>query len=211
MLDFTKSDLKYNGTYRGLVMNNDDPLKQGRVQVKIYPMFDGIDTEYIPWSVPAMSLFDGAGDGFSCLSVPKEGSFVFTFFENGDVYQPVYFAEAQTKTYGIPSESATNYPNRKVWKTENGIRIVIDDTEDSEFVLVEHPIGSYIKIDALGVVTVAATAGLVISAGTGAVINSVGDLAMTSLGTLTLTSTGKATITSSGEVDIIGSAVNINP
>jgi len=131
-------------------MDNEDPLKQGRIRVKVYPMFDGIDTEYLPWAVPAMPLFDGAGDGFGALAIPKEGSFVFVFFEAGDVYQPVYFAEAQTKTYGIPSGVSTNYPNRKVWKTENGIEITIDDTNGSELVLVEHPSGSYIRMSSSG-------------------------------------------------------------
>jgi len=125
---FEKTTNKFNGIYRGKVLSNSDPLKLGRIKVQVYPMFATLKEDEVPWCVPAMPLFEGAGEGIGSFCVPDINSFVFVFFEMGDLYQPVYFAEAQTKTKGLPSERITNYPNRKIWKTSSGITIYIDDT-----------------------------------------------------------------------------------
>ena len=134
------NNLKFTSTYRGKVIDNLDPEKLGQVRVEIYPMLiskttaknldgvDGIETEQLPWAVPAMPLSSGAGDGCGSFMVPGVGSFVFVFFEEGDVNQPVYFAEAQTKQYGLPSSRLTNYPNRRVTETSSGVKIIIDDS-----------------------------------------------------------------------------------
>jgi len=132
--------LKFNSIYRAKVLSNVDPEQLGRIRCEIYPMLigkstaknldgvDGIEIEQIPWAVPAMSISSGAGDGCGSFAVPGIGSFVFVFFEEGDINQPVYFAEAQTKQYGLPASRLTNYPNRKVVETSSGVKIIIDDT-----------------------------------------------------------------------------------
>ena len=133
-------NLKFTGMYRAKVLSNIDPEQLGRIQCEIYPMLigktsaqnldgvDGIDIEQIPWAVPAMPLSSGAGSGIGSFAVPFVGSFVFVFFEEGDINQPVYFAEAQTKQYGLPASRLTNYPNRRVVETSSGVKIIIDDT-----------------------------------------------------------------------------------
>ena len=133
-------NLKFTGMYRAKVLSNADSEQLGRIKAEIYPMLigkitaqnldgvDGVETEQIPWAVPAMPLSSGAGDGCGSFGVPKVGSFVFVFFEEGDINQPVYFAEAQTKQYGLPASRLTNYPNRKVVETASGVKIIIDDT-----------------------------------------------------------------------------------
>ena len=133
-------NLKFTGMYRAKVLDNLDPEMLGRIRAEIYPMLigintaqgldgiDGIETEQLPWAVPAMPLSSGAGVGVGSFAVPTVGSFVFVFFEEGDINQPVYFAEAQTKTYGLPSSRLTNYPNRKVIETSSGAKIIIDDS-----------------------------------------------------------------------------------
>jgi len=134
------SNLKFNNMYRGKVLNNSDPEKLGRIRSEIYPMLigkttaknldgvDGVETAQIPWAVPAMPLSSGAGDACGSFAVPSVGSFVFIFFEEGDINQPVYFAEAQTKQYGLPASRLPNYPNRKVVETSSGVKIIIDDS-----------------------------------------------------------------------------------
>jgi len=142
-------DLKYTGFYRGLVVDNNDPDKQGRIRVRVYPMFAGINIkdDHIPWAVPAMPLFSGAGVGFGAFCIPEEDSYVWVFFEEGDIYQPVYFAEAQTATYGIPESVKTNYPYRRVLRTKNGIEIRIDDSVNT--IRVSNQLG-YLEIDTIG-------------------------------------------------------------
>jgi uncharacterized protein involved in type VI secretion and phage assembly len=103
-----------------------------------------------------MSLFSGAGLGYGSFVIPEVGSYVWVFFESGDIYQPVYFAEAQTKTVGLPTERTGDYPYTKVWKTKNGIVITINDTEDSEDIKITHPNGASIQIDKTGAILIIA-------------------------------------------------------
>lgn len=145
----------YSGFYRGIVLDNNDPSELGRIKVNIYGVFDNIDSEYLPWAVPAMPIGSGAGVGYGNLSIPEIGTYVFCFFESNDLYQPVYFAEAPDGVHGLPSEMSTNYPYRKVFKTKNGIVIIIDDSDKE--IYVNHPSGSYIKIGTNGNIEIKGT------------------------------------------------------
>ena len=51
------------GFYRGVVVDNADSSKYGRVKVNVFGVFDGIATEHIPWAKPAMPVYRGAGSG----------------------------------------------------------------------------------------------------------------------------------------------------
>ncbi|MHA1690370.1 MAG: hypothetical protein ACTSU7_01905 [Candidatus Heimdallarchaeaceae archaeon] len=161
---------KYTGIYRAKVLATDvlEEEHLGRIKVEVYPMLigidsardfpgiDGIATDQLPWAVPAMPLSSGAGEeseatgGFGSFIVPEVGSFVWVFFEAGDVYQPVYFAEAQTAEAGLPIERLTNYPYTKVWRTSGGIVITINDSEGNEEIKVLHPKGTTLRIDSSG-------------------------------------------------------------
>jgi hypothetical protein len=146
-LDFTTD--KFVGMYRGQVLDNNDPDKLGRIKVNLFGLTDGIDAEDLPWAVPAYSIFTGSGIGYGFFAVPEIGTHVFVFFEGGgDIYQPVYFLEAVDGIHGLPSERTIDYPYRKVLKTKNGIVIIIDDL--SKEIYVNHPSGSYLKIDTAG-------------------------------------------------------------
>lgn len=147
-----KSDRDFSGIYRGKIVDNNDPDKLGRCRIQIYPMFYSIAADMLPWATPAFSLFSGAGDGTGSFCVPDVGSFVFAFFECGHHTQPVYFAEAQTAQKGIPSESATNYPSRKVWKSGQGLTVYVDDSNNE--LSINHPSGTKIVIDNTGKVLI---------------------------------------------------------
>jgi len=146
---------KYTGFYRGVVLDNSDSENLGRIKVNIYGVFDDIASQYLPWATPAMPIGSGAGIGFGNSSIPEIGSYVFCFFETGDIYQPVYFAEAPDGVHGLPTERLTNYPYRKVWKTKNEIVIIIDDSDKE--IEVNHPSGAYVKIDTDGNIEISGT------------------------------------------------------
>jgi len=156
-MEFEKDSYKLKGFFRGKVLDNDDPDELGKIKVEVFSIFDGILAADLPWAVPAMPMFTGAGFDHGCFSVPEINSYVWCFFEQEDVYQPVYFAEALDGVHGLPTERTTNYPNRKVWKTKNGFVIYIDDTSGSEEVKVLHPSGAFLKIDNSGNITISGT------------------------------------------------------
>lgn len=113
-----EKDIRFYGIYRGKVLDYKDPQGYGRIKVQVYPVFSEIaDPEALPWAVPAFALGQGAGvvdpakpeaEGIGTFVVPRPGTFVFVFFEQGDPYQPVYFAEAQTALYGLPIDRKQN-------------------------------------------------------------------------------------------------------
>ena len=148
MIKFEKDTLKFDGMYRGKVLDNDDPSEFGRIKVEVFGVFDGIVAADVPWAVPAMPLFSGAGAGFGSFTVPEIDSYVWCFFESGDHNQPVYFASATDGVHGLPAERETNYPFRRVMRTKNGIVIYIDDYVKE--IKVDHPSGAYLKIDGSG-------------------------------------------------------------
>lgn len=161
ILECKEGDPKYPYLYRGLVMDNNDPLQYGRLKIKIYPMFRLLETQYLPWVKPAFPVFDGAGSGTGSFAVPKNGTYVFVMFEQGDIHQPVYFAESPTAQKGLPSSRTTNYPNKKVWRTSANVEVSIDDT--AQEIKVTHPAGTSITIDSAGKVTVAASGDVAVS------------------------------------------------
>lgn len=86
--------------YRGVVEDNNDPLKAGRVRARILGVHSDnlnyVPTDTLPWSIPATSIgLDGGGlRNIGQYKVPDIGSHVFLFFEAGDHNFPVYFAGA---------------------------------------------------------------------------------------------------------------------
>ena len=196
---------KIYGNYRGKVLGTDssESSKSGRIKVEVYPFFESIDKDFIPWAVPAMPLFDGAGSGYGCLSIPTVGSYVWVFFEAGDIYQPVYFAEAQTPDVGIPSEASTNYPKRKVLKTSGGVTIYIDDTSDS--IVIENDEGNKIQIDDEILLTHSSGAKIVIDSSGNIEVNGTSLLLTNAIGS------GYIDIDAAGAMIIEGVTVNVNP
>lgn len=153
---FGKDNFEYPSIYRGEVLSNTDPDKLGRLKVRVFGIFSSeIATAKLPWAVPAYPIFTGSGAGYGSFAVPEVGSHVFVFFEAGDVYQPVYLAGAPDRIHGLPSERIIDYPYRKILKTKNGITIIIDDA--SKEIYVNHPSGSYLKIDTSGNIVIQGT------------------------------------------------------
>lgn len=190
---FAKSTTKMTGIYRARVEGNNDPEKLGRIRARIYPAFSDIDDiNTIPWAVPAFGLWEGAGTNVGSFTVPDVGTFVFCFFEAGDVNQPVYFAEAQTAVHGLPDSRVTNYPDRKVWRTSAGIEIYIDDIDEE--IKITHPAEATVVIDKDGNINV----------------NTVGNISVSADGTVDVHGEGNVTVSSTQEVIITGAAVRIN-
>ena len=140
----TTSD-RYDSIYRGKILDNNDPLQRGRVKAEIYPMFKGITSTDLPWAIPLFPSFEGANPGVGFFSVPKIGSMMAFYFEEGNVYSPVCIGEYPDGMNGVPVSALVNYPNRKVWKTTSGVEIIVDDTAKS--IDLKTPSGHVLSVD----------------------------------------------------------------
>lgn len=121
---------QFPGVYRAQVEYTLDPLKRGRVKVRI-PQIHGIPGQTdsylnpidLPWAEPC---FIGAGPDMGQLIVPLAGATVYVMFEAGDPNKPMYIGGvhgvklSQGKNMGtfdgVPTASQINGGN---W-TSNG-------------------------------------------------------------------------------------------
>jgi hypothetical protein len=109
--DLIQSD-KFLGFYRGIVEDNKDPDKAGRVRIRVFGLHteqkyhtetEGIPTEDLPWAEPCLPISEGSISGFGVWSVPLQGSHVMVFFEEGNPNHPMYFASLP----GIPKSKSS--------------------------------------------------------------------------------------------------------
>lgn len=75
---------RYLGKYRGMVLNNVDPMQQGRLQVQV-PDVGGL----VPatWAMPCVPI---AGIQNGMVALPIVGSGVWVEFEQGDPDYPIW-------------------------------------------------------------------------------------------------------------------------
>ncbi len=91
----------FNNIYIGVVEDNNDPNKTGRVKVRILGLHtsikmksstEGLLISDLPWAIPANPIQGGSISGLGWSGVPVLGSHVAIFFIGGDHNFPVYFA-----------------------------------------------------------------------------------------------------------------------
>jgi len=148
-MKFDSDSLSHRGIYRGKVLDNIDSMKKGRVKVEILGIFTGIEKEYLPWAVPGLPIFCGAGVGFGSFGVPAIDSWVWCFFEEGDHQQPVYFAEAPDGVHGFPAAGEDTYPNSRGWVTPAGHKLVLDD---EGAITIYHKDGATVVLDTSSII-----------------------------------------------------------
>ena len=118
-----RSEGRYFGKYRGLVKDNKDPLKMGRLQVTVPAVF-GMATN---WALPCAPY---AGDQVGFYTMPPIGALVWVEFEGGDPSHPIWsgcFWQAPE----VPTEIGDNAddPSQvKVFKTRVAT-LWINDTD----------------------------------------------------------------------------------
>jgi uncharacterized protein involved in type VI secretion and phage assembly len=76
--------LKYFGKHRGVVLNNLDPIQQGRLQVQV-PDVPGLAPS--SWAMPCVPI---AGLQNGMMALPVVGSGVWVEFERGDPDYPIW-------------------------------------------------------------------------------------------------------------------------
>lgn len=145
---------KYNGFYRAIIEDNDDPENMGRVKARIMGIHsqnktksktDGIPTDELPWIEQANGLFGGFGDsGAGISAVPEINSWIWIFFEQGDFARPIYFATITAKN---DRDSTADKDDITIINSKSGHKITINDKEGEEKIEIKSKSGHTILLD----------------------------------------------------------------
>lgn len=127
---------RYYGTYRALVLDNEDGINVGKILVQIPFVQSGIEV----WAYPK-SIGGGLGYGFKYLMPPK-GEFVWVEFEYGDPARPVWSYHPWALGE-MPDELKS--PNVIGLVTPKGHQIILDEENDTFFLKLEG--GASLKIE----------------------------------------------------------------
>lgn len=114
------------GKYQGTVMENLDPDNLGRLQAYVPAVLGDVPTG---WAKPCVP-YAGPASGF--FSVPPIGAGVWIEFEAGDVSQPIWtgcYWGGRELPMNPPGDTAQ--PTTRIWRTETGLTVVMDDAAQS--------------------------------------------------------------------------------
>jgi uncharacterized protein involved in type VI secretion and phage assembly len=168
------SDKKYFGKYRGMVINNVDPMQIGRLMVQV-PDISGL----IP-STWAMPCFPVTGKQMGTWWLPQIGAGVWVEFEQGDPDYPIWSgcwfgSAAEVPALALAAPPAV--PNFVV-QTQGQNTIMISDLPG--------PSGGILLKTLTGAMISVSDTGITISNGKGAVITMTGPAVDINAGALTI-------------------------
>lgn len=146
-LPATSSDLdrhrgRWYGKYSGVVVDDDDPDKLGRLKVNVAAVWRGADPMWARPCFPPGHFF-----------TPPVGAHVWVEFEAGDPGYPlwvgVWFPQDD-----VPAEAALEPPTSRVIQTPSGHTVEFADEDGKEKILVRHKADAFLSIDENGSVVV---------------------------------------------------------
>ncbi len=135
----------FYGVYPAEVVDVADPDGQGRVKVRLPWAPDSGGASYEAWARLATMM---AGNGRGTWFVPDTGDEVLVAFGAGDTRDP-YVVGALWNGQDAPPESmdSSGQNNVKSIHSRSGVKIVFDDTQGAEQLLLETPAGQKVLID----------------------------------------------------------------
>jgi uncharacterized protein involved in type VI secretion and phage assembly len=133
---------RWYGKYSGVVVDDDDPAKLGRLKVNVPTVWRGADPIWARPCFPPGHFF-----------TPPVGAHVWVEFEGGDPGYPlwvgVWFAQDE-----VPAEAALRPPTSRVIQTPSGHTVEFADEDGKERVLVRHRADAFLSIDENGSVVI---------------------------------------------------------
>jgi len=168
------SDDRYYGKYRGTVINNVDPMQQGRIQVMVPAVSEVLST----WAMPCVPI---AGRQAGVFVVPQIGSGVWVEYEAGNPEFPVWVGGFWGSVADVPALALAGVPANPsiLMQTTLQNTLVISDLPG--------PTGGIMLKSTTGAAIIVNDTGIYISNGKGASIVMVGPTVTVNQGALVVT------------------------
>lgn len=165
---------KYYGKYRGVVLNNIDPILEGRLLVQV-PDVAGLAPT--TWATPCVPI---AGIQNGMVAIPINGSGVWVEFEHGDPKYPIWVGCFWGSAAEIPALSRLTPPLVPSITLQTPLQngITISDLPG--------PTGGIMLKSATGATLIVNDTGIYIQNGKGAMITMVGPAVTINSGALTV-------------------------
>lgn len=165
---------KYFGKYRGMVLNNIDPMQQGRLQVQV-PDVAGLAPA--SWAMPCVPL---AGLQNGMMALPVIGSGVWVEFEQGNPDHPIWVGCFWGSAAEVPALALATPPGLPAITFQTPLQngVTISDLPG--------PTGGIMLKSATGATLIVNDTGIYIQNGKGAMITLVGPTVTINNGALTV-------------------------
>ena len=147
-----KQFLEYYGDqtrwFLGRVVDvENDPLQIGRVRVKIFGVYDGVEKDQdLPWAQIVVPTITGVHQGTGRYLGMLVGTHVFGIFLDGKDSQLPLVLGALPKKDDNNQRATENYPHNKIYQTEQGHFKEYDDTPENTRIREQHRSGTYVEM-----------------------------------------------------------------
>lgn len=189
-------------TQQAVVFSNNDPEKQGRVQVKMNWQTGGMQTSWIRVLTPDAGMSDKVSTNRGFVFIPEKDDLVLVGFRYDDPNRPFVMGSLFNGKTGTGGDSGNK---KKSLTTRSGCTITIDDDKGS--VTMKDKEGNSYTADGEGNITVSASKSITLCVGdTSLVLDSDGNI--TSTAPSNISETAGADISQSASNNIDSSAKN---
>ena len=197
---------KVSGVVVGVVTNNKDPDKLGRVKVR-FPWLSADNESY--WARIATLM---AGNDRGSVFFPEVGDEVLVACEHGDIRFPYVLGALWNGADLPPYDNADGANNLRLLKSRSGHVIRLDDTSGSEKIEIIDSSGnnSIVINTADNTITIAANADITIRSQSGKLQLSGNGIELTSQAGVTVQATQNVDVQASAQLNLKGALVNIN-
>lgn len=142
------------GKFRGIVTDNKDPQKRGRLKLRIPSVLADQDSD---WALPCLPYGGASQQGM--FMVPEIDAQVWVEFEEGDISRPIWVGTFWQQESDTPEDAAKDEPTTRLIQTRSGHILQFDDEDGEERFRLFHPADAEIIIDKNGTISLTDTSG----------------------------------------------------